>query len=160
MAAGTLSMWTWLRYFGILLGGLSIFSLVHEYWLFALTVFSAEVLDLFRAVFHAPIQFILSIINIFVVLHIPPDFVVLWVLFGAILWGMMWVDTRGSSNKLPFWFLILLHYIFFQYAIVWPYTVVHMLFTKGLGVIKDWAKEILNMLLVFAVLFALNAAFA
>lgn len=55
-------MLAWLRYFGILLGGMSIFSLVHEHWHFDLTVFSAEVLDLFRAVFHSPIcGFVLSV---------------------------------------------------------------------------------------------------
>jgi hypothetical protein len=155
----------WSRAGGILLGAISLFSLVQKLYGFGLASVIKDMVAFYRALFHPIANVILDGLGWLVHLvgwtlpHIPADPVVIWVLMGATLIRAA-IRTSYGDGAVPLDMALL-----YPIALaIWPWYMVVLI--KEIDENSDddyllyWLEHICIVVIVFFIIFGTNAYFS
>jgi hypothetical protein len=160
----------WLSRFGILAGGLSLFSLVHKHWQFQLAPFVADLLAFYRAIFHTLVEPLVWLFS-WLPFAIPHDFFVIYALFGAALARKLRIDPpeENQSFAIARSAVILLMWPYWLYKVILR-TILLALYNDFnrtspqdwgswdyIKAVGDWLRHIAYAVGAFFAFFALNA---
>ena len=153
----------WLRAGSILLGAISLYSLVQRLFGFGLAPIIKDIVSFYRAMFHPIANTILGGLQWLVHLvgwrlpHIPSDVVVVWVLVGAALVrGVISGALKNRLKKIGVGGVFLFLLLFLAWPILLP-VMLKAYYTNDDDAILYWIKEIVSVVVVFFVIFGTNA---
>jgi hypothetical protein len=160
-------MWSWFRWFGILLGAISLFSLVQKLSDFGLAPIFKDMLAFYRAFFHpladiitTGLRWVLALVSIKLP-QIPADAVVIYLLIGAACFRSYLETALDEYSEDPVTSTVVL-----LSPITWPIVFVLLLFViifdfnnnrhTFIDTSSFWAIEITKVVAAFFILFAWN----
>lgn len=159
----------WLRWFGILVGAISIFSLMQKLYGFGLAPVFKDLLGFYHAILHpvanaitSCLRWLLGLISI-TLPEIPADIVIVWVLIGSSFSRYIYKDQE--SDKEPDKSLINIILIYPTALVMWPgMLIIGILAFISLpdnqeqkDLFKLWGIEITKVVAAFLIIFAINA---
>jgi hypothetical protein len=174
-----MGMGFWLRWGGILLGAISLFSLAQKLYSFGLVPIFNDLLSFYRAALHPVVDAVttglrwtLDLISIKLPL-IPPDAVIVYTLFGSAFIRLFIYGNAEYKARLTKQGFHINYYdseLFGEIlgGIFWPVTfimiIIYYLITKDTDIIKtligSWMVEVVKVLVVSLILFGTNAYFS
>ena len=146
-----------LRWGGILLGAIALFSLAHERYGFALTPSIQNALDHYRSGLHPFAEHFPKGLR----LGIPGDIVVVYALFALLLlWFYIFDDLEWSQTgeeRMTLRSFLGRAAIALCWPLLLPVAMYLIVFSKAESSLKSWWLELTKVLLAFVVLFGANS---
>jgi hypothetical protein len=144
-----------LRWSGILLGAIALFSFVHKRFAFALAHSIQNALDHYRSSLH-PLAERFSLR-----LGIPGDLIIVYFLFALLLlWFYIFDDlewSQSGEDRITLRSLLGRIAIALAWPIVLPAAMYLIIFSKNESSLKSWWLELTKVLIAFVILFGANS---
>jgi hypothetical protein len=170
----------WLRWFGVPVGAISMFSLVQKLYGFGLAPVFEDIVSFYHAVLHpianaitSELRWLLSLVHINVP-EIPPDIVVIWCLLGSSAFRFTAYDINTDSDpetaNIESCTILklanrLMHLV--RVLIFWPFGLILIIRSLLIDNVQDklrnmitlagWALETTKVIVAFLIIFAINA---
>ncbi len=159
----------WLRWFGVLVGAISVFSLMQKLYGLGLAPIFEDMLNFYHAVLHpvanaitAGLRWLLSLIHVRLP-EIPSDVVILWVVIGSAMSRFSVANEASENIKIDVRDVIA--YLAIG-LIFWPVLLILMIITiltdaptkqVEISAFRSWGIEIAKVVLAFLIIFGINA---
>jgi hypothetical protein len=161
----------WLRWGGILLAAVSLFSLMQKLANFGIAPVLSDMLNFYRAALHpiaervaSGLRWVFTLVSIGLPV-LPSDAVIIYILAGSALTrGLILLDYQAKKALVP---LNSIRETFrnIVFGIFWPLSIllgIYRIFTRAAdsAAFKSWGSEIAKVIATFLILFGTNAYFS